>query len=189
MTKKEIIELIDKDIDKHYSKASEMMGSVNAVLTVTLFILVIYFIPDVAIRMLPNLQKEQLENTKKLTELISVYKEKYNEDYMYISGDEYENYVNNNTITNKIRESRKISKEKEKEKSLFLKFIKFASEFKTESKKIEFVLKIIPLVLGSIIAGFLITYRLHIISAKDLASKKINILLETSESKSDIDNT
>lgn len=188
MTKKEIIELIDKDIDKHYVKASEMMGSVTAVLVVTLLILAIYFIPDVAIRMLPDLQKEQAENTKKLTELIAEYKTKHNEDYMYISKDEYEDYIDNKTVTDKIRESRKIS-EMEKQPSYFLNLIKFASGFKTDNKKIEFVLKIIPFVLGSILAGFLITYRLHIVSAKELASKKIDILMEISENKQDVDDS
>lgn len=59
--------------------------------------------------------------------------------------------------------------------------VRLIAGLKIEDSKIEFVLKMLPFVMGAILAGFLVTYRLHVLAAKDLAVKKIDLFGQVME--------
>lgn len=108
---------------------------------------------------------------------IADFKVKYKKDYFFVSKDVYEEHKKNGTATELIASARDIS-EMEKGNGAPINAARFIAKFKVEDFKIEFVLKLLPYVIGAVLAGFLVTYRLHVISAKELALKKFDILAQ-----------
>lgn len=184
MLQSDIIKSIDSDIDKHHSKASEMLSNVEGILAIGLVILLIYVAPGIAERALPKLEEESKAEKVAYAAAVADFKAKYKVDYAYISHDDYKEHKKNHTVTETMESARDISV-MERGDSFILPTARFIAKLKVEDSKIEFVLTILPYLTGVILAGFLITYRLHVISARELALKKFDIFAQTARTQDD----
>jgi hypothetical protein len=175
MNYQELSETIDAGIDKHLSKASAMLNIVESILFIGAVILFLYFIPSLAESLLPELEKGDQQKTEAFNKAKNDFQAKFNKDFYKVSKDTYEEHKENNTLTPEIQNARKISLMDDGNSKL-TDIVSFVSKLKVDEKKIEFILKILPYVLGVILGGFLFTYRLHVIVAKELEMKKIDLL-------------
>jgi hypothetical protein len=175
MKYEEIVKAIDEDIEKHHQKASGMLGVVESVLTFGVIALLLYFVPSMAEKALPSIQAEAGQEKSKYEEAVRDFEGRYSKKFYSVSEDEYETLTENNAVTDAVREARTITKMNDGE-SKVLSLVAFVSALKIDDGKIEFVLKLLPYVIGAVLAGFLVTYRLHVVSAKELAIKKIELL-------------
>lgn len=184
MNEMELIKAIDANIDKHHSKASEMLGVVQFTLFLGVVILFLYVAPGVSERAFPKLDEEAKAERVAYAQAKSDFEAKYKTKYYSISEKEFDKHVENGTADEKIKAAMEIST-MDRGDGLPLKITSVISKLKVEDSKIEFVLKVLPYVIGVVLAGFLFTYRLHVISAKELASKKFDIIAR-SPKKSDV---
>lgn len=175
MLQTDIIKAIDADIGKHHSKASEMLNTVQSILMLGLVVLLIYFAPGVAERQLPMLEEAAKTEVAAYEMAITKFKAKYKADYVFVSQEAYEQHKKNGTATEQIESARDISR-MENGNGAALTAARLISKLRVEDSKIEFVLKLLPYVIGVVLAGFLVTYRLHVMSAKELTLKKFDIL-------------
>lgn len=178
MDEKELIKAIDADIDKHHSKASEMLGVVQFILFLCMVILFIYVAPGISDRALPKMDEEAKAEKVAYAQAKADFEAKYKTKYYSVSKKEFERHVENGTADEKVKAAREISTMGRGD-GLLLTVTSVISKLKVEDSKIEFVLKILPYVIGAVLAGFLVTYRLHVVSAKELASKKFDIIAKS----------
>lgn len=174
----ELIKTLDTDIDKQHTKASEMIAAVQVIFLISIIMLFIYIAPGVSERALPYMQEKSTTKEATFNKAVIEFESKYQSKYHYISDGEYKVYVEKNALNEKIKVAKEIS-EMDKGKSTLLDVLILISKLKVEDSKIEFILNILPYILGSILAGFFIAYRLHVIAAKELASKKFDIIAKS----------
>ena len=173
MENKKLIETIDEDIKKQITDASNMFGVVSSVLFIGILMLFLYIAPDIATTIIKDSNKSEIIYQNEIKE----FEKQYKKEFSYISENEYEKLENNGSLTKEIKKMYEISKNNPKYNALY-NIAKLIIKFKVEDRKLEFILKILPYVIGVVLAGFLFTYRLHIIVAKELSMKKIDMILK-----------
>jgi hypothetical protein len=177
MNQTELIKAIDEDINKHHLKASDMLGVIWFLFFVIGVIFTIYIVPGIAERARPDLEKDAALEKSEHVMSVSKYEAMYKKQYISISKDEFEKLIKSGNVNDEVKTARLISKTDENisSSSWWLKLARALAKLKVEDSKIESILKILPYAIGAILAGFLVTYRLHVVSAKELAIKKFEI--------------
>lgn len=176
MLPSEVIKAIDADIEKHHKRAGEMLDVVNVILAVASLMLVIYFVPSMCERWLAGMEKEVEKVKADYEAAAAAFRETYKEKHIFISKEDFEELAERGTIDKKTTDARRVSQVRGTGffEALTV-IVQLIAGLKMEDSKIEFVLKMLPVVMGAILAGFLVTYRLHVLAAKDLAVKKIDL--------------
>ena len=176
--KKTLIETIEEDIKKQTTDASNMFGVVTGVLFIGVFMLFLYLAPNIAKTILIDYNTSLVQYNN----LIKEFEKQHQEEFKYISKKTFKELEDNNSITIKDKLMYEISKHDPNNSTIFT-ISKLIIKFKVDDKKIEFILKILPYVIGVVLAGFLFTYRLHIVVAKELNMKKIEIISKLEKEK------
>lgn len=109
MQASEVIKAIDADIDKHYQKAGEMLGVVNAILAVAGLMLVIYFVPSMCERWLPGMEKEVARAEADYQEAAATFRETYKEKHIFISENDFKELAEKGMIDKKTMDARRVS--------------------------------------------------------------------------------
>ena len=171
---KAILESIDKDIDTHNKKASQFLDTVHGVLFVALFFAALYILPGLADRALPGFEKDFTQEQERHSLALKRFKEQFKKDFYYVSEKEYESANEKKQITSEFSEARKISQQMPRDS--VVKVLRFTKALSIEDSKMESLAKLIPVVLGAVLAGFLLTYRFHVQTAKEFTLKKIELM-------------
>ncbi len=152
-----------------------MFTVVTSVLVLGVIVLFIYVAPTMVKKILPDLEAEAKQTNLAYKTAIDKFEKIYNKKVYTVSKSKYEEYENTGNVSAEIKAARKISVQDNGD-SKFIDIFNFISKLQIEDKKVEFILKLLPYVIGIVLTGFLVTYRLHISAAKELAIKKIDVL-------------
>ena len=174
---KEILETINKDIDSHRSDAGNMLAIILTATIVFLVLLFISFAPEIAARLLPEEQKLTDQKHQQYISMKNDFKKNFGVSFQYISKDDYEDLVDDGKATEKDKAARIISK-MDSGDGVYLKALKLISQLSIEQGKIDTIFKIIPIIFAAVFGGCLLTYRTHILSAKELSLKKMDFLIQ-----------
>ena len=172
----ELIKAIDADIDKHHQKAAEMLDVVKTMLSVFVVMLVAYLVPGMCERGLPSMEEVVVKEEAAYEKAVAGFKAKYKEDYVFISRDDFQELAKRGAVDDKTKAAREVAELRGGGFQSLTYIVRVIASLKAEDTKIEFALKILPYVIGAVLAGFLVTYRLHVTSAKELAAKKFDVL-------------
>ena len=171
---KPILESIDKDIATHTAKADEFLFMVYAMLAIALFFSVLYVAPGMAERALPKAESELSEARTEYNQKLQDYKNKYKEEPYTVTNKALKAAEEEGRADQKMRDAHYFYLTAPSDR--FVQIYRLLSSLKIEDSKMEGLGKIIPLILGGALAGFLLTYRFHVQTAKDFTLKKIELL-------------
>ena len=136
--------------------------------------------PGIAERALPSLEADLTSEKESYRRSAVEFQRRFGKGVYYVSSDKYKELEKAGTLTPEIREAYSLGTAGPS--SHFVSGLKFTKALKVEESKMEVLSKVIPLILGGVLAGFLLTYRFHVGVAKDLAFKRIDLF---SNQKSD----
>jgi len=171
---KAILESIDKDIETHNKKASQFLDTVHGMLFVALFFAALYILPGLADRALPGFERDFTKEQERHLLAMKQFKEQFKKDFYYISEKEYESAKERNKITPELSDARTISRQIPNDS--VVRALRFTKALSIEDSRMESLAKLLPIVLGAVLAGFLLTYRFHVQTAKEFTLKKIELM-------------
>ncbi|GLX80233.1 hypothetical protein tinsulaeT_35730 [Thalassotalea insulae] len=174
---KDILEIIDKDINDHRKDASNMLLIIFIAFITFLILLFLTFAPDIANKLLSEERKALNENKLLYASAVSDYKKRYKDDFEYISNEKYSKLIDEGKITEKHEDALKISRISPINEQ-DLQTLKLISHLSLNEKKIESIFQLLTLIFGAVFGGCLLTYRTHAISSKELSLKKMDFLIE-----------
>lgn len=166
------IESINRDIQKHFDSASYFRIAVNWAIFVEVLVVFWYLSSDIAERALPELEKEYTESMQEYESAQAEFFQLYKEKFQYLSDDDFEKLPKSKSATAKYKKAREISKERPNPPWI----TRFLAALKVGDEKMNLLLKVVSIIFGGVLAGFVLIYLLHIWSAKELSLKKIEII-------------
>lgn len=171
---KEILQSIDKDIESHTKKASEFLSTVHAVLSTAAIFAVLYLLPGIAERALPGFEADLNTAQDSYKSEILAFEKLYNKKFYFVSEKDFGRAKEGHQVNAELTDARKASISAPDDS--FVKTLRFFKALKVEDSKMESLAKLIPIILGAVLAGFLLTYRFHVQTAKDFTLKKIELM-------------
>ncbi|TDM09008.1 MAG: hypothetical protein C4K60_06545 [Ideonella sp. MAG2] len=171
---KTILESIDKDIETHNQKASQFLNTVHAMLFVAILFAALYILPGLADRALPGFERDFIKDQERHVLAVKKFKDQFKKDFYFVSEKEYESAKEKNQVTPELTEAWTTSRGRPNDS--IIKALRFTKALSIDDSKMESLAKLVPIILGAVLAGFLLTYRFHVQTAKEFTLKKIELM-------------
>jgi len=168
-----LLDSIERDIKDHNSKAQSFLAIAYAVLIAAVVFALLYVVPGIAARALPEMEKELIASQQihRLSE--EQFMAKYKKKPYDVTKKEFESSISAGTVTDELRDAYALTLVPS---DTLVKFFRLLRTLQVEDRKMEYLGTIIPIVLGGVLAGFLLTYRFHAQAAKEFSLKKFELL-------------
>ena len=170
---------IEKDIEESRKSAKHFLDLSFGVLWAGIAFLFIYIVPEIAATHLPAAEARSREVIQTFNTNVERWEKKFGGKYEYFSDEYFAEKSRHGLLTEADIALREI---KYPHESVRLEMIaRSLSNFRLDSTKLESMIKVIPVFLGALFAGFLLTHRFHAQAAIDLAREKYKILERASD--------
>ena len=175
-----LIATLDKDIEESRKSAKQFLELFYIALGAAAVFLFLYIAPEVAAGKLPAAEAVSRDGIRSFNLQIQQWEKKYSRKIEFMNEDQYKAKEKSGSLTPYEIEARKITYPNDS--IFFEKILRILSRFQVDGSKLETMMKVIPLFISALCAGFLLTYRFHAQAAIDLVKEKYKILAESSRS-------
>jgi hypothetical protein len=175
-----VIESLDKNIDDSRTSAKQFLELFYFSLTAAAIFLFLYIVPEVAASKLPAAEAESREGIRAFNLEVQQWERKFGKKIQFLSGDQYKEKDKSNSLSVAEIEARRIIYPNDSIN--YEKILRLLSKFQVDSSKLETLMKVIPIFLSALCAGFLLTYRFHAQAEIDFKKEKFKYLVDASRS-------
>ena len=169
-----LIATIDKDITESRKSAGQFLDLFYLAIGAAVVFLFLYIAPELASGKLPTAEAETRNDIRAYELKISHWEKKFSRKFAPLNEGQYKEKQKTGSLTSAEIEERNIKYPNDSVQ--IEKILRILSKFQVDGSKLETMMKIIPIFISALCAGFLLTYRFHAQAANDLVKEKYKIL-------------